>query len=217
MGDSVALLGAHQAAGAVALQGADGPTAGPTAMVEKMREMLAAAAGDPVPAERPEATGGGAAKRPATMVAAAAMGAPMKRPAAAGPARVQYAKPAAAGPSRVQHKKPATTGPARATPAKPAAAGPRARARNLRSLRRLAPRTRNVLPLRRGSRLDGARRFPSAKRVHPRESRIRIIIAHAVTGTGASAKRLRCVAAFAIDMLGRRGGWPREVAARGGG
>ena len=98
-------------------------------MVEKMREMLAASAGDTLSAERPEATGGGAAKRPATMVAAAAMGAPLKRPAAAGPARVQYAKPAtkrraAAGPSRVQHKKPTTAGPARPKPAKPAAAGP---------------------------------------------------------------------------------------------
>ena len=96
-------------------------------MVERMREMLATAAAaakprartkrrqaarqDPVPAERPEATGGGAAKRPAAanVLAAAAMGAPLKRPAAAGPARKEHAKPAAAGPARAKPA-PATKG-----------------------------------------------------------------------------------------------------------
>ena len=101
----VALLGAQGAVGTVALQGAVGPAARPNAMVEGMRKMLAGASGDPVPAK----TRGGAAKRPATMVAAAAMGAPLKRPAAAGPARAKPTKPAAAGPASAK-RAPATKG-----------------------------------------------------------------------------------------------------------
>ena len=77
-------------------------------MVTAMREMLEAAKQDEVakrPAgKRPAATGGGTAKRPAAadVLAPVAMGAPLKHPAAAGPARKEHAKPAAAGPARAK-------------------------------------------------------------------------------------------------------------------